>query len=192
MERSVAQRTSSVRADPIEGVNLATGVADGIGPIANQDLHYGSGRKSSQGSDSYKWHIPIVYLVLKLFFDFPWGTLVFGLFTNSRGQNGAGGLDWTYALPRYGADVILLIKTLSDSLGWVALHGTLMLQGGPMLRQIGPMELLVILLVALLLFGGKKIPELAKGLGEGIRNFKESLKPPDEPPTQRPDEKKQA
>jgi len=34
-----------------------------------------------------------------------------------------------------------------------------------MLRQIGPMELLVILLVALLLFGGKKIPELAKGLG---------------------------
>jgi sec-independent protein translocase protein TatA len=61
-----------------------------------------------------------------------------------------------------------------------------------MLRQIGPMELLVILLVALLLFGGKKIPELAKGLGEGIRNFKDSLKPPDEPPTQRPDEKKQA
>ena len=62
-----------------------------------------------------------------------------------------------------------------------------------MLRQIGPMELLVILLVALLLFGGKKIPELAKGLGEGIRNFKESLKgPEDQPPTQRPDDKKQA
>jgi len=53
------------------------------------------------------------------------------------------------------------------------------------------MELLVILLVALLLFGGKKIPELAKGLGEGIRNFKDSLKTPEEPPT-RPDEKKQA
>jgi sec-independent protein translocase protein TatA len=60
-----------------------------------------------------------------------------------------------------------------------------------MLRQIGPMELLVILLVALLLFGGKKIPELAKGLGEGIRNFKESLKGDEQPPT-RPDEKKQA
>jgi sec-independent protein translocase protein TatA len=54
------------------------------------------------------------------------------------------------------------------------------------------MELLVILLVALLLFGGKKIPELAKGLGEGIRNFKDSLKPPEEPPAPRPDEKKQA
>jgi sec-independent protein translocase protein TatA len=48
-----------------------------------------------------------------------------------------------------------------------------------MLRSIGPMEWMVILLVAVLLFGGKKIPELAKGLGEGIRNFKDSLKPPD-------------
>ena len=37
-------------------------------------------------------------------------------------------------------------------------------------------ELLVILAVAALLFGGKKIPELAKGLGEGIRNFKTAIK----------------
>jgi len=57
-----------------------------------------------------------------------------------------------------------------------------------MLKSIGPMELLLILVVALLLFGGKKIPELAKGLGQGIRNFKESLKGDD----QHPDEKKQA
>jgi sec-independent protein translocase protein TatA len=45
-----------------------------------------------------------------------------------------------------------------------------------MLRSIGLPELLVILVVAVLLFGGKKIPELAKGLGEGIRNFKGALK----------------
>ncbi len=38
------------------------------------------------------------------------------------------------------------------------------------------MELIVILGVALLVFGGKKIPELGRGLGEGIRNFKESLR----------------
>ena len=38
------------------------------------------------------------------------------------------------------------------------------------------MELLLIVLVILLLFGGKKIPELAKGLGSGIRNFKKAVK----------------
>lgn len=43
-------------------------------------------------------------------------------------------------------------------------------------RTIGPMELVAILAVAVLLFGGKKIPEVAKGLGEGIRNFKDALK----------------
>ena len=37
-------------------------------------------------------------------------------------------------------------------------------------------ELMVILGVAVLLFGGKKIPEVAKGLGEGIKNFKHALK----------------
>jgi len=50
-----------------------------------------------------------------------------------------------------------------------------------MLESIGMPELLVILVVAVLLFGGNKIPELAKGLGEGIRNFKDSMKSaPDE------------
>jgi sec-independent protein translocase protein TatA len=45
-----------------------------------------------------------------------------------------------------------------------------------MLESIGLPELLVILVVAVLLFGGSKIPELAKGLGEGIRNFKSAIK----------------
>jgi sec-independent protein translocase protein TatA len=39
-----------------------------------------------------------------------------------------------------------------------------------------PLHLLVIVVVALLVFGPKKIPELGKGLGEGIKNFKEGLK----------------
>jgi sec-independent protein translocase protein TatA len=44
------------------------------------------------------------------------------------------------------------------------------------MRSIGMPELLMILGVAVLLFGGKKIPEVAKGLGQGIRNFKTALK----------------
>ncbi len=45
-----------------------------------------------------------------------------------------------------------------------------------MFRSIGLPELVVILVVAVLLFGGKKIPDLAKGLGEGIKNFKNAVK----------------
>jgi sec-independent protein translocase protein TatA len=43
-----------------------------------------------------------------------------------------------------------------------------------------PTDIVVILVVAALLFGGKKIPELAKGLGQGIRNFKSSIKDEEE------------
>ena len=52
------------------------------------------------------------------------------------------------------------------------------------MRSLGFPELLVILGVAVLLFGGKKIPEVAKGLGEGIRNFKTALNGDDEKPAE--------
>jgi len=42
-----------------------------------------------------------------------------------------------------------------------------------------PMHLLVIVFIALLVFGPKKLPELGKGLGDGIRSFKEGLKDPE-------------
>jgi sec-independent protein translocase protein TatA len=41
-----------------------------------------------------------------------------------------------------------------------------------------PMHLLVILVIALLVFGPKKLPELGKGIGEGIRGFKSAMKEP--------------
>jgi len=44
----------------------------------------------------------------------------------------------------------------------------------------GPLETLVILLVILLLFGAKRLPEIGRALGEGIREFKKSLHGPDE------------
>ncbi len=40
----------------------------------------------------------------------------------------------------------------------------------------GGWELIVIVLVIIVMFGGKKIPELAKGLGKGIKDFKEEMK----------------
>ena len=42
--------------------------------------------------------------------------------------------------------------------------------------RLGVPELLVIAILVLFLFGGKKLPEMGKGIGEGIRNFKKSIK----------------
>ncbi len=39
----------------------------------------------------------------------------------------------------------------------------------------GPQELIIILLIVLVLFGASKLPQLGKGLGQGIRNFKSGL-----------------
>ena len=42
--------------------------------------------------------------------------------------------------------------------------------------SLGFWEIVLIVLVVILLFGGKKIPELMRGLGKGVKNFKEGLK----------------
>ena len=48
--------------------------------------------------------------------------------------------------------------------------------------NLGPTELIIILIIVILIFGVNKIPKLGKGLGEGIRNFKTSLKDGQEEP----------
>lgn len=48
------------------------------------------------------------------------------------------------------------------------------------MAHIGLSELLIILVVVVVLFGCKKLPDLGKNLGRGIRNFKRSLREPDE------------
>ena len=50
----------------------------------------------------------------------------------------------------------------------------------PMVFGLGGWEILIIALVILLIFGGAKIPELMKGLGKGVRNFKEGIKEGDD------------
>jgi sec-independent protein translocase protein TatA len=47
--------------------------------------------------------------------------------------------------------------------------------------NIGVTELLIILFIIILLFGAKKLPDLARGLGQGIREFKKAASNPDEP-----------
>jgi sec-independent protein translocase protein TatA len=44
-----------------------------------------------------------------------------------------------------------------------------------MIGNIGPLEIGIVLIVALLVFGPKKLPELGKGAGQSIREFKESI-----------------
>ena len=44
------------------------------------------------------------------------------------------------------------------------------------LGNLGTGEIIIIAIIALLLFGGKKIPELMKGIGKGVKNFKDGVK----------------
>ena len=56
-----------------------------------------------------------------------------------------------------------------------------------MFGSLGMGELLVILVIVILIFGVNKIPQLGKGLGEGIKNFKSALK--DEEDSEKKDKK---
>jgi sec-independent protein translocase protein TatA len=57
------------------------------------------------------------------------------------------------------------------------IHSTFVLLFG--IGSLGMGEMLLILLVVLLIFGAKKLPEIGSGLGKGIRGFKDSLKSDD-------------
>ena len=49
-----------------------------------------------------------------------------------------------------------------------------------LLGMIGPWQIVIIFVIVLLLFGGKKIPELMKGVGRGIKEFKDGINPDEE------------
>lgn len=56
--------------------------------------------------------------------------------------------------------------------------------------KLGPMELLLILAIALVIFGPGKIADIGKGLGEGIKNFKSAVKDGEQGTTSTTEEKK--
>lgn len=61
----------------------------------------------------------------------------------------------------------------------------------PLLLVFGPVgmtELLIILLILVVIFGASKLPQLGRGLGEGIRNFKRGVKEDEPNPSERLDE----
>jgi len=51
-----------------------------------------------------------------------------------------------------------------------------------MFGSLGVPELLIILLIVVIIFGANKLPQLGKGIGQGLKNFKESIKGEEPPP----------
>src|SRR5579872_286671 len=74
-------------------------------------------------------------------------------------------------------DVLNSARILSTAISSCLRKGAIMFEG-----LFQPMHLLVIFGIALLVFGPKKLPELGKGIGEGIRGFKSAMKAEDEKP----------
>lgn len=60
-----------------------------------------------------------------------------------------------------------------------------------LLLMIGTSELLLIAALVLLLFGGKKLPEMMKGLGQGVRSFKDGMKEISDPDSDEPHSRQQ-
>jgi sec-independent protein translocase protein TatA len=72
------------------------------------------------------------------------------------------------------------IKSASANTSYAC--GLLRNGGFSMFGSLGMGELLVILVIVILIFGVNKIPQLGKGLGEGIRNFKSAIKETEKDP----------
>jgi sec-independent protein translocase protein TatA len=79
---------------------------------------------------------------------------------------------------------------------WTAADGKLLIRAGrfpvvpSMIPNIGPMEIAIVLVIALVVFGPKRLPELGKSVGNGLKEFKSSLSDSDtaiEGPVDRPE-----
>ena len=59
-----------------------------------------------------------------------------------------------------------------------------------LLGFVGPWQVVLIVAIVLLMFGGKKIPELMKGLGKGMKEFKQATKEDDDPEPEKSNDSK--
>jgi sec-independent protein translocase protein TatA len=59
-----------------------------------------------------------------------------------------------------------------------------------MLGGLGPTELIIVLVIILVVFGAGKLPDIASGLGKGLRDFKNVMQDPEEPPDENSDSAK--
>ena len=57
-----------------------------------------------------------------------------------------------------------------------------------MLGGLGPTELIIVLVIILVVFGAGKLPDIASGLGKGLRDFRKVMHEPDEPEPREPPE----
>ena len=105
----------------------------------------------------------------------------------------------TFLIPA-GPDCLAPIRLLTFKRGWstlilqfskkhcqkrsIPLKEVFMFLFGP----VGPTELLLIVLIIVIIFGARRLPELGKSLGEGIKNFKKSIGGKEEKPTPPTDE----
>ena len=55
-----------------------------------------------------------------------------------------------------------------------------------MLGGLGPTELIVVLVIILVVFGAGKLPDIASGLGKGLKDFKKAMEEPDKPDPEEP------
>jgi sec-independent protein translocase protein TatA len=83
----------------------------------------------------------------------------------------------TYQLAKYGWITHVGSRTCSEE----CMHATLAVFAGPFLGM-GPMELVIILVIALLIFGPKNLPKLGSALGKTVKNVRSGLESSDELP----------
>ena len=83
-------------------------------------------------------------------------------------------------MQRYGKNTIF--HSLYEKNSYLCAQKKVMLANHIILGMIGGYQLAIIVAIALLFFGGKKIPELMRGLGGGIREFKDAMKDEKEQP----------